>query len=100
MPSSGSVQWITSMNCLEKKLIACRSPVESILQGSNTCGLELQFATELNLAIVDRGRTDRPKSRGSKYSVGIAEIRLVEEVEHLKAQLKLQPLLNGNILKQ
>src|SRR2546427_594911 len=61
--------------------------------------LENKFCAELNVTIVGRGLRYVAEQSGIPSRIRISEIRMIENVEHFRAELEFEPLLNRKILK-
>src|SRR5436853_2968576 len=61
--------------------------------------LENKFCAELNVTIVGRGLRYVAERSGFPSRIRISEIRMIENVEHFRAELEFEPLLDRKILK-
>src|SRR5205814_5885898 len=61
---------------------------------------EEQLQAELNVAVFGTGRRDVSESFGSEGRSRIAEVRMIQEVEELGAELQFQTLFDREILEQ
>src|SRR5437773_228426 len=65
----------------------------------HTKALENKFCAELNVTIVSRSLRYVAERSGIPSRIRISEIWMVENVEHFRAELEFEPLLNRKILK-
>src|SRR5437763_17096436 len=79
-----------------------RAVVLSLERANSRCtskALENKFRAELNVAIFSGGLRDVAERSGIPSRIRTSEIRMVENVEHFRAELEFEPLLNRKFLK-
>src|SRR5262245_20455726 len=75
-----------------------------VLQGVKSmperwANLKGQLQSKLDVAVVGRSLRDVPERPGLKGCAGVHEIRMIEDVKHLRPELHFEPLLNGDVLE-
>src|SRR5215472_390056 len=67
---------------------------------SHLASLENELCAELNITIICSGLRDVTKRSGVQSCVGIAKVRVIEDIEHLGAELEFRSLFNREVLEQ